>query len=314
MGNKTPGLCCKPSPLQEAIPKEEVGEIENIMERKAITWVHLCPKHFYEPVLLQTRARVGSSLRVRKHPTYSSTKSYQKHQYTCMGLSPWRALWSEKSHKRALLHLHTCTDRYPSIHITVLFGFTHSCASLNIIMQLKSAAASLRWYKRINALVNFPHPSLPVPSLIAAMSGDNNHWLELLVGPLGVSTAMKVKAWPGVSKQRGELVGQGMDGDVCFASTALRASGWSQGDLCGHKHPVVQPYLWVAEGVLWGAQVVPCVPGLVSCLHRNPVPGAFLKGDIVVLRCAPPQSCLRAGLLRPALWALHSSAPPHAHL
>lgn len=39
VGNKTPELCCKTSPFQEAVPKGEVEEIQWVMEQEAITKV-----------------------------------------------------------------------------------------------------------------------------------------------------------------------------------------------------------------------------------------------------------------------------------
>lgn len=201
--------------------------------------------------------------------------------------------------------------RYLYTYITALFGFTHSCALLNITTQLKAAAASLCCYKHINALVNFPIPACPFQASLhpwqVTMTSDLNYWWDPWCK---YGYECQSPTWS--QQVKGRAGGTG-DGQGCEL--------WEPQSLCDPRetcaatnHPAVQPYLWVAEGVLRGAQVVPCGPGLVSCLQGNPVPGAFLKADIVVLRCAPPQSRLPAGILCLALWALHSSTPPHAPL
>lgn len=161
--HKTPGLCCKTSPLQEAVPKGEVEEIQRIIEPEFITRVHLCPRYFSELLLVWTRERVRSSLRVRKSLAYRSPKSYQN-MYGSVTMKCF--LFREKSEQSsAWHHLYRCAGRYPPTYITVLFVFIHSSALLNITTQLKAAAVSLCSCKYINGLVDFPHPSLPILSL-----------------------------------------------------------------------------------------------------------------------------------------------------
>lgn len=217
----------------------------------------------------------------------------------------------------AWLPLYSCADRYPSIYITVLFAFIHSSALLNITMQLKAAAVSLCCYKHINGLVDFSHPSLPLLTLFVPMADENDPWLKMLIALLDASTTVKVNAWPGSQQAKGR-VGRIGKGQGCVLYQHHPGSPKSLHDpreTCAARNiPVIQPYLWVAEGVLQVVQVVPCPPGLVSCLQRYPVTGAFLKADIVVLRCALPQSWLRSGFLRHGLWALHASTLPHAQL
>lgn len=139
----------------------------------------------------------------------------------------------------------------------------------------------------------------------------------MLVALLDVSTTVKVNAWPGSQQMKGR-VGRIGNGQECVLYQHHSGSPKSLCDpmeTCAATNvPVVQPYLWVAEGVLQVVQVVPCPPGLASCLQRYPVTGAFLKGDIVVLRCALPQSWLWSGFLRRGLWALHTSTLPHTQL
>ena len=73
----------------------------------------------------------------------------------------------------AWLHLYSCADRYPSIHITILFVFIHSSALLSIAMQLKESEVSLCCHTYINGLVDFPHPNLPTLTLFVSMAGEN---------------------------------------------------------------------------------------------------------------------------------------------
>lgn len=133
-----------------------------------------------------------------------------------------------------------------------------------------------------------------------------------------LSKTLKINALSGSQQEKGRVGRIGNREGHDLYSTILGAPGRS---LCDPSEtwaatniPDVQPYLWVAEGVLQVVQVVPCPPGLASCLQGYPVMGAFLKADIVVLRCAPPQSWLRSGFLRHTVWALHVSTLSHAQL
>lgn len=76
-GNKTPGLCCKTFPLQEAIPEGEVEEIQRIMEQEAVSRVRFLNHCLYEP-----EQESHQSLRVRKSSLNSSPKNYQNYEHT----------------------------------------------------------------------------------------------------------------------------------------------------------------------------------------------------------------------------------------
>lgn len=115
----------------------------------------------------------------------------------------------------------------------------------------------------------------------------------MLIALLGVRTAVKANARPGSQQAKGELVGLGVDRNVCaprLRSRSPNALRDPRETSAATDIPAVQPYLWVAEGVLQVVQVVPCPSSLASCLRRYPATGALLKADVVVVRCASPQS------------------------
>lgn len=111
VGNKTPGLCCKTSSLQKAVPNGEVKEIQRAMKQEVLTRVHLCNRYFSEPLSVWTRVRVRSSLKVRKSLTAprGATETTIIHAWVCK-------LDLLSVQNRALHDCpYSCANGYPSI-------------------------------------------------------------------------------------------------------------------------------------------------------------------------------------------------------
>lgn len=106
VGNKTPGLCCKTFPLQEAVPEEEVEEIQRIVEQKAIGRVRFLNHCLYE--LERESGQVSGLENPHLTAILTITKSIKIHLWVC----DHKVLFGQRKVRTELcitLSIHLCT-------------------------------------------------------------------------------------------------------------------------------------------------------------------------------------------------------------